>query len=328
MKEKLYKDDFKFIKLEKSSSSELVNINKIIDEILVLKARYNLYFYKDMFGMYDALSEIKTGLLLLDKLSADKNYDDYLKEITRLRGILWPLVEQKENIYNSLLLHFLKLNAKHENITALRYSFSLKGNDKFIASSITPNYITNTALSLSGILKNFLNRSRNRVVQNKICGYFWVWMRMPNGLPYLHVNFYVMERGFNAKLPNDIIQLWLECSREKGEGIYFSISHDFGNSEVHAGKIISIQSRSLTGHKNGAADIIACDYNSTIMSSIHSQYKFAADPSDATEFQKYLDVVSRENYALNLIPSIALPVQSGKKGKLQKIHSYGLSQIK
>ncbi|MCB5302962.1 hypothetical protein [Yersinia bercovieri] len=328
MKEKLYKNDFKFIIPNIAKTSELIDLNEIINDSFKLKSKYNIYNYNKISGFYDVLSKVEPDFKELLKINSEGIYVNYLNELTRLRDLIWPLLEQKENFYKALSVHFLNCKAKYENITTQRFSFSLKNNNMFSPANVTLSDIIRNALILGDYFKRFLNLSRHRVIHDKICGYFWTWMRMPNGMPYLHVNFY-MKRGFNAKLPCDIINLWLKCSLYRGEVIYFSIGSDFGNSEVYHGKVKTIQSRSLSGNRTDSFDGAYCDYNYSVMSNMHSYYKFASTPNDIKKFHQYLDIVSREHYALNLIPSDRFPVfVSSKKSKPKIIRSYGFSQLK
>ena len=128
---------------------------------------------------------------------------------------------RKDNFLVNLSEHYKNIKRKNEFVSSFCVSFGLKPSVKI--SSLSKQYSVSAHLErLGNALKKFFNLVRNRASFNYIVGYFWVVMIDAEGIPYIHLNFYVNNDRFGQRLAEDINGVWLKVTNGAGEIIHYS----------------------------------------------------------------------------------------------------------
>ncbi|PWC14323.1 hypothetical protein B4923_05290 [Brenneria roseae subsp. americana] len=337
-----FEKDFNFIYLKKEELVKISNLLKIEKRITLLQSNYCLYYFNRDNGFFcDLLDDAKKeiGTIFSEAIS----FDEHKENIKIIRSEFSPLLENKSKLLDSLLLHYHKLKSKNSSLYSLRFSFSL--NDRTSESSKIQNAETiKTAYArIVDYLRKFLNFSRQKVLLKKIVGYFWVILRDYNGLPYIHINFYLSDGEFNSGLALEIKQLWENITNGSGCSLIFEISKNYGNNEVYNDKVSNLYSIRSPMLSNNKKHQVHNDFNRT-ESLI---YKYDCLAEDTEKYERYLTCIARESYpvyTLNSIIKRESMVESTKesdsveeiphnkkeksKRKLDKFRGYSVSQIK
>lgn len=128
---------------------------------------------------------------------------------------------RKDNLLVSLQEHYKNTKNKNKSVSSFCVSFGLKPTVKL--SPLSGDYSISAHLErLGSKLKEFFNLVRNRASFAYIVGYFWVIMRGVDGIPYVHINFYVNNDRFGQRLAEDINSVWLKVSNGTGSIIHYS----------------------------------------------------------------------------------------------------------
>ncbi|WP_134707132.1 hypothetical protein [Rahnella sp. CJA17(1/100)] len=329
-----FTDHFDFIFHNKKDEIRLTKLSYVMKRLRVVEANFCLDYYDQndnkIIKYFRRVSNLVEGSFSIndfDKLTEAKNN---IKEITQ------PLLKKKSELLNTLLLHYHRLNRKHPSLYSLRFSFSLKRDAIINKGFDNPLEVKNSCWVLVSAMRNFLNNARQRVLLQKIVGHFWVVMKEPNGMPYIHINFYINDDRFNANLATEIINLWAKVTSNDGCALFFDVSRRYGNSEVYNDKVRTMFSRKLVDDKSKAEDIFLDDFNQKG----NSQLKYDALASDIKSFEAYLILLAKESYPVHTLNAISKNEIRNKDMplirfyppydpiKAKKVRSYAISQIK
>lgn len=328
-----FTDHFDFIFHNKKDEIRLVKLSYVMKRLRIVEAGFCLDYYDQKnkkiikyFKRVSNLFEESFSLNDFDKLTETKN---------NIRKITHPLLKKKSELLNSLFLHYHKLKKIHPSLYSLRFSFSIQRTAVRDIKFDDPFAVKVFCAKLMSAMRRFLNNARQRVLLQKIVGYFWVFMKEPNGMPYIHINFYIDNDRFNANLATEIKTLWVHVTNNHGCVLLFDISERYGNEEVYNDKVRTMFSRKLVNDKSNIKDIFFDDFNQKGTSIL----KYNAKVENTKSFESYLVLVAQESYPIHTLNAISKNERRNKNEqqsrfappydpiKAQKIRSYAISQI-
>lgn len=329
-----FRRDFDFLFHNKSSVIKLTKYEYIRKRMALVEKYYCLdYFDLKCMKFQKYFSQVMERF---DRSFALNDINSYLETTAQVKEITQPLLKKKSELFDTLALHFHKLQRLHPSIYSLRFSFAFRKEMALHHEGDNPFTIKNICALLTSAMSKFLNNSRQRVLLQKTVGYFWVLMKEPNGVPYIHVNFYMDNDRFNANLASEIKHLWKYVTDNKGCVLIFDISRRYGNDEVYNDEVRTMFSRRLVIDKSNIKDHFFDDFNQTGNANV----KYMAKANDVKLFEHYLLFVARESYPVYTLNAIS---QNEKRYKdsgptrfgiaydpiqAKKIRSYATSKIK
>ncbi len=122
---------------------------------------------------------------------------------------------RKDSLLVNLKDHYKNIKIKNKKVSSFCISFGMMPSVK-ISPWVNEYSVSAHLATLAKTLKEFFNLVRNRAVFAYIVGYFWVTMMGVDGVPYIHLNFYVNNDSFGQSLAEEINDVWMKVSDKTG----------------------------------------------------------------------------------------------------------------
>ncbi|HCE8851232.1 TPA: hypothetical protein NHU67_001620 [Citrobacter freundii] len=323
----ILKNDFDFVFPTKEKLSEIIRMEDISNRLMILKKCYCFDYFdsrtRQMDNLFDELART------YEYAFSAGGFDEYLVAIKHASLITLPLLNKKNGMLKKMQQQHASLMIKNPSLYSLRFSLGLRKSERH--TDLTGPFRVKYMCSIfSFAMKTFLNNMRQRIHLKCKLGYFWCFLKEPDGTPYIHMNIYFRDGEFNASRAKDFAELWELVTKGSGSSILFDFPAGYSNTEVYNDTLKSLQLNGiqLPKGKTKPMQMVVDDYNGIGNSTL----KYTTEATKKS-FQHYLIQLARETYPVHTLNEISkgeknLVILGGKKDELKsrEIRGYALSQ--